>query len=60
MASEAMALCCKGKRKYTRGWTGAAYVKRATSKRARRLAREALKDGGEGEITKPLTRGWVW
>lgn len=59
MASEAMALCNKGGRYQTRGWTGARWVKRNTSKRSRRLARAAIRDNN-GESTVAVRHGWVW
>lgn len=59
MAVEAKTLSKNGKRAYTRGWTGSRWVKRATSKKARRNAREAIRDN-DGDILKPATKGWVW
>lgn len=59
MAAEAMTLCKNGKRKYTRGWEGAKYVKRATAKKARRNVRKAIRDN-DGEVLKADTKGWVW
>ncbi len=59
MANSAMTLCKNGKRAYTRGWNGSRHIKRATSRKARRIARKAVKDN-EGFITEPTTKGWVW
>jgi hypothetical protein len=52
-------LCKNGKRAYTRGWTGAKWVKRQTSKRSRRLANTAIRCN-DGESVERLIRGWVW
>jgi len=52
-------LATKGKRKYTRGWTAAKYVKKQTVKKVRRDVRAAIRDN-EGEITKSATNGWAW
>lgn len=57
--SAANTLSRNGKRYVTRGWRGARYVKRATSKRARRLAREAIREN-DGESVKAVIRGWIW
>ena len=51
-------LTTKGKRKYTRGWSGAKYVKAQTARKARRDVRAAIRDN-EGETTKPATKGWA-
>lgn len=59
MASDCMTLSKNGKRKYTQGWTGSHHVKRNTSKKARRIARAAIRDN-EGVINKPTTKGWSW
>lgn len=44
MAADVGTLRHKGGRFITRGWNGTGYVKRATAKRARRLARRAVRD----------------
>jgi hypothetical protein len=49
----------KGGRYVNRGWRGAKYVKRQTAKHSRRIAREAIRDN-DGEVLKPLTKGWEW
>jgi hypothetical protein len=54
-----MSLCENGKRKYTRGWDGAKYVKRQTSRKARRNVRAAIRDN-DGEVLQANTKGWVW
>lgn len=57
--SAPMSLCENGKRKYTRGWDGAKYVKRQTSRKARRNVRAAIRDN-DGEVLQANTKGWVW
>jgi len=59
MASEAMTLGKNGKRYITRGWPGSHHVKRATSKKARRIARKAIRET-DGDIMEATTKGWVW
>lgn len=51
-------LTTKGKRKYTRGWEGAKYVKKATAKKVRRDVKAAIRNNA-GETTKSATKGWA-
>lgn len=59
MAADVGTLRHKGGRYETRGWNGAGYVKRATAKRARRLARRAVRDN-ESDVIASATKGWSW
>lgn len=59
MSNKVMQLTHKGGRYQTRGWTGAKFVKRQTSKKSRRLIKKAIREN-EGEEQKPIIRGWNW